>query len=454
MMNSESLVRDIVEAYHHAGFIHDNIKNRDLFLTLLVVCFVAHQESNYYDEFTELLFNIVDEADLEALKSQVTCFKKASHSSLILSFVDEAIASNDLDLLSRMTSSLSFLLLPETLEAATAAELTGVYDHVLQRLQAMNAQDRLAKKFDYQEPPFDFSELIALLANKPLAHRAYDPYATTGESSVSYALHTENACITTESVMQTAKYISHKLIIAGVNEIDAKHSYALSPTANVPASYFDVAYTLLQPTETSEIAEYEQLKNYDKNFLDGRIDKNTIFDKYREHGFIQHMLWSLKDDGIGFVVLGKGPLHRQFESDARNLLLANNFVDAVIELPPKLITSRTVPLYLLVLKKSRHSSSTIKFIDGSSFCEFDGRRNKLINIKQLADIYHSGTTQHGLLAEIDVNQIDRNSALLTVSSYLIRPEATYEQIDTELIRKELSRQQKITDLLMAKLTLS
>jgi hypothetical protein len=454
MMNSESLVRDIVQAYQHAGFIHDNIKNRDHFLTLLVICFVAYQENHYYSEFIELLFNIVDEADLEALKSQVTEFKKISHASLFLGFVDDTIASNDLELLSRMTDSLSFLLEPDVLKASTASELTVVYDHVLQRLQNMNAEDRLAKNFDYQEPPFDFSELIALLANNGSAHRAYDPYATTGESSVSYALHNENASITTESVMQTAKYIKHKLIIAGVNEIDAKHSYALSPKANVPEAYFDVAFTLLQPTETSEIAEYEHLKNYDKRFLDKRIDRNTIFDKYREHGFIQHMIWSLKDDGIGFIVLGKGPLHRQFESDARNLLLTNNYVDSVIELPPKLITSRTVPLYLLVLKKNRSASAKIKFIDGSSFCEFDGRCNRLINLKQLADIYHSGTSKNGLLAEIDVNQIDKNSALLTVSSYVTRTEHAYDQIDTELIRKELAKQQKITDLLISKVVLN
>ncbi len=440
--------RDIVQAYKHAGFIHDNIKNRDYFLTLLVICFVAHQENDYYAEFIELLFNIVDEADLEALKSQVRDFKKISHSSLFLGFVDDSIASNDLELLSRMIDSLSFLLEPEALKACTAMELTAVYDHVLQRLQNMNAVDRLAKKFDYQQPPFDFSELITLLANKGSAHRAYDPYATTGESSVSYALHSQNASIATESVMQTAKYIHHKLVIAGVNEIDAKHSYALSPNANVPASYFDVAYTLLQPTETSEIAEYERLKDYDKQFLDQRVDRKTIFDKYREHGFIQHMLWSLKDDGIGFVVLGKGPLHRQFESEARNLLLSNNYVDAVIELPPKLITSRTVPLYLLVLKKNRNASSKIRFIDGSSFSEFDGRHNRLINIKKLAEIYHSGISKNGLFADIDVSQIDKNSALLTVSSYITRTEQAYEQIDTELIRKELAKQQKITDFLI------
>jgi len=69
----------------------------------------------------------------------------------------------------------------------------------------------------------------------------------------------------------------------------------------------------------------------------------------------------------------------------------------------------------------------------------------------LADIYHSGITDTNIYTEIDVDKIERNSALLTVSSYVSSEASSYEQIDTDLIRKDLSKQQKLTDYLLSKL---
>ena len=290
-----------------------------------------------------------------------------------------------------------------------------------------------------------------MLANKTEPHHAYDPFAISGESSVSYVLNNQDVAITTESVTQTSKYIYQKLLIVGATNINTKQAYALAPTANVNHESFDVAYTLFQPIETEGVREHEIKEQYKKEFLDERVDSKTIFDKYREHGFVQHILWSLKKDGVGFVVLGKGPLHRQAESEARNLLLDGNYVDAVIQLPPKLITSRTVPLYILVLRKNRGSNTKIKFIDASAFCEFDGKFNKLIDLKRLANIYHSGTSDTNIFTEVDIGDIDRNSALLSVSSYLSSEEANYEQIDTDSIRQELVKQQKLTDYLLSKI---
>lgn len=69
---------------------------------------------------------------------------------------------------------------------------------------------------------------------------------------------------------------------------------------------------------------------------------------------------------------------------------------------------------------------------------------------RLAEIYHSDTSNTSICKEVDVSEIDRNSALLTVSSYVSSEEATYEQIDTDVIRQELAKQQKITDYLLSK----
>ena len=103
-----------------------------------------------------------------------------------------------------------------------------------------------------------------------------------------------------------------------------------------------------------------------------------------------------------------------------------------------------------MLKKNRGNNTKIKFIDASSFGQFDGKCNRLVNLQQLADIYHSRSSDSSICTEVDVSDIDRNSALLTVSSYVSSEEATYEQIDTDVIRQELAKQQKITDYLLSK----
>lgn len=450
MTDVEVLVRDIVQAYNHSGFKNDTVKERDFFLSFLTICFINHVQKGHYREQVELLFNIVDSDDLKAVLE--ADFLTVLHSSLFQEVVNEALTLPDLTSFFEMTDKLSFLLEPEVFANCNTHDLTVIYDHVLQRLQMMNAEDRLSKSFNYQEPPFDFSELVSLLANKTEPHHGYDPFAISGESSVSYVLHNKGIEITTESVTQTSKYIHQKLLIAGAANIESKASYALSPVANVNQDSFDVAYTLFQPTETESVREHETKEKFKKEFLDERIDSKTIFDKYREHGFIQHIIWSLKKDGIGFVILGKGPLHRQVENEARNLLLERNYVDAVIQLPPKLVTSRTVPLYILVLKKNRGNNTKIKFIDASSFCEFDGKCNKLVNLQQLAEIYHSRSSDTSICTEVDVSDIERNSALLTVSTYIASEESNYEQIDTILIRKELSQTQVTTDKLLSKLS--
>lgn len=442
MRDLEPTVRDVVEAYKYSGFINDSIRERDFFLTFFVSCLLNHLESGRYSRLISAMPAATNEINVE--------YKNDAHKQLFENLSIQAI--NNSDHFELMEKQLRFLQEDNVLKGCSAHQLTIIYERVLQRLQNMNVDDRLSKKFKYQlAAPLDFSELISLLANRKSFHHAYEPFATTGESSVSYLLRNENVAITTESVMQSSQYIAHKLVLAGASQINAMYTYALSPLANVKPLNFDVAYTLFQPTETSEVAEYEKQKSYDKKFLDGRINGDTVFDKYREHGFIQHILWSLKNDGIGFVILGKGPLHRQFESDARNLLLEQNVIDAVIQLPPKLTASRPLALYLLVLKKNRADNKEIKFIDATSFYTFDGKQNKLDRLSQLAELYLNEGAESALMAKVSPGDIDENSSLLTVSTYVKTSKYIGDEIDSALLRKELSRQQRLTDHILSEL---
>jgi type I restriction enzyme M protein len=179
--------------------------------------------------------------------------------------------------------------------------------------------------------------------------------------------------------------------------------------------------------------------------VDKRIKDKTVPAKFKEHGFVQQLIYSLKDNGTAIIFLGKGPLHREIEKNARTFLIDNNFVDAVIELPPRLIKPRTVSLYALVLKKGRTDKS-VRFIDASDCFEAMGRCNKLAKLDEIYERYKAKNSLSGQVAIKSVDEIMANDHLLTPSSYLSDYEASKSTVDIDDIRAQLISHAKKTDL--------
>jgi type I restriction enzyme M protein len=87
-----------------------------------------------------------------------------------------------------------------------------------------------------------------------------------------------------------------------------------------------------------------------------------------------HILHWLSVDGTAAIVEFPGVLYRGgAEKKIREYLVANNFVDAVIQLPPDLFFGTTIATCVIVLKKSK-TTSDIAFIDATA--EFTRRGNK------------------------------------------------------------------------------
>jgi type I restriction enzyme M protein len=208
----------------------------------------------------------------------------------------------------------------------------------------------------------------------------------------------------------------------------------------------DVAFTLLDPTASKD-DEKLQKEADDEPMLavaDKRIKDKTVPTKFKEHGFVQQLIYSLKDNGTAIIFLGKGPLHREIEKSARTFLIDNNFVDAVIELPPRLIKPRTVSLYALVLKKGRNND-IVKFINASDCYEAVGRVNKLAKLDDIYELYNSKSSVSSRMVLKEVNQVVANDYLLIPSSYLSDFKTTSNSIDLKEIRVQLFNQAKDTD---------
>ncbi len=98
--------------------------------------------------------------------------------------------------------------------------------------------------------------------------------------------------------------------------------------------------------------------------------------------FTMHILSWLAVNGTAAIVEFPGVLYRGgAEAKIRKYLIDNNYVDAVIQLPPDLFFGTTIATCIIVLKKSKTDNGVL-FIDASKEFTRVGNKNKLTEIHQ------------------------------------------------------------------------
>ncbi|MBA4318707.1 MAG: type I restriction-modification system subunit M [Flavobacterium sp.] len=139
--------------------------------------------------------------------------------------------------------------------------------------------------------------------------------------------------------------------------------------------------------------------------------------KKADYGFITHMLYHLADNGTMAIVLPHGALFRSgAEGHIRKYIIEKqNYLDAVIGLPPNLFYGTGIPATILVFKKCRQDDEDILFIDASKEFEKRGNQNYLTeeNIAKIFDTYKNRKeidkySHKAFLAEIKENEYNLN----------------------------------------------
>ena len=156
--------------------------------------------------------------------------------------------------------------------------------------------------------------------------------------------------------------------------------------------------------------------------------------------FTMHMLSWLAVDGTAAIVEFPGVLYRSgAEQKIRKYLLDNNYVDAVIQLPPDLFFGTTIATCVIVLKKSKKDNAVL-FIDASAEFTRVGNKNQLA-----AD--HQKKVLEAFVARADVPHFARlvphkdiadNGYNLSVSSY-VEQEDTREAVNIQKLNAEIAR---------------
>lgn len=164
--------------------------------------------------------------------------------------------------------------------------------------------------------------------------------------------------------------------------------------------------------------------------------------------FTMHMLSWLSTSGTAAIVEFPGVLYRGgAEQKIRKYLIENNYIDAVIQLPPDLFFGTTIATCIIVLKKSKKDNK-ILFIDASAEFVRGGNKNKLseTNRKKILDAFTTRQDAEYFAKLVDNKTIAENDYNIAVSSYVVG-EDTREIVDiTELnvkIAKIVARQNEL-----------
>lgn len=156
--------------------------------------------------------------------------------------------------------------------------------------------------------------------------------------------------------------------------------------------------------------------------------------------FTMHILSWLATSGTAAIVEFPGVLYRGgAEKKIRQYLIDNNYVDAVIQLPPDLFFGTTIATCIIVLKKSKRDNATL-FIDASAEFVRNGNKNKLAeaNQRKILDAFTSRKNIPHFAQLVENADIAANGYTISVSSY-VEQENTYEEVDIKALNAEIGQ---------------
>lgn len=155
--------------------------------------------------------------------------------------------------------------------------------------------------------------------------------------------------------------------------------------------------------------------------------------------FTMHILSWLATSGTAAIVEFPGVLYRGgAEQKIRQYLIDNNYVDAVIQLPPDLFFGTTIATCIIVLKKSKRDNATL-FIDASAEFVRNGNKNKLTeaNQQKVLDAFTARKDVAHFAKLVENADIAANDYNIAVSSYVEQADNS-EAVDIRALNAKIA----------------
>lgn len=292
--------------------------------------------------------------------------------------------------------------------------------------------------------PQEVSELLACLATvgKKEVNKVYDPACGSGSLLLKFAkiLGKENVRIgffgqeinlTTYNLCRINMFL-HDI---NYNHFDIAHGDTLTDPKHWDDEPFD-AIVSNPPYSIKWEGDSNPLLINDPRFSPAGV----LAPKSKaDLAFTMHMLSWLSTIGTAAIVEFPGVLYRGgAEQKIRKYLVDNNYIDAVIQLPPDLFFGTTIATCIIVLKKSKKDDKTL-FIDASAEFVRGGNKNKLSdeNRARILDAFTRREDIEHFARLVDNKAIAENDYNIAVSSYVAQKD-TREAIDIKKLNAEIA----------------
>ncbi|RKX69770.1 type I restriction-modification system subunit M [candidate division TA06 bacterium] len=187
---------------------------------------------------------------------------------------------------------------------------------------------------------------------------------------------------------------------------------------------------------------YEQAQNDPyKRFRFGVPPKG-----YADYAFVQHMISTINPTGKVGIVLPHGALFRgSAEGRIRKGIIEEDFLEAVIGLPPKLFYGTSIPACLFIVNKDKpkQRKGKVFFLYGANDYLDGKKQNKLRkqDIDKIVDAFREYKTVKKYCRPVTLDEIRENEYNLNITRYIDITEEE-ERIDIQKTIDELKKLKK------------
>lgn len=302
------------------------------------------------------------------------------------------------------------------------------------------------------------SELLARLVKPQENDRIYDPTCGSGSLLVRVAKQVPN----------------NKVAIYGQERNGATHSLALMNMYlhGIDDANIEWGDTLANPLhlEDGKLMKFQKIvanppfsldkwamgfanetakkdKKDEKFKMDASLDPHRRFEwgvpptSKGDYAFVQHMLYSLAEEGTMATILPHGVLFRGAgEGKIRKQIIEMNLLDAVIGLPEALFYGTSIPACILVFKKNRKHEDVL-FIDASGEGNYEKgkKQNKLReeDLQKIVATYDSRETIDKYSYVASFEEIKENDFNLNIPRYVDTFEEE-EPVDMDAVKQNIA----------------
>ena len=137
-------------------------------------------------------------------------------------------------------------------------------------------------------------------------------------------------------------------------------------------------------------------------------------------------MYYLKQKNKAIVLMPVGFTFRSgIEQDLRKYLIDNNFLDAIIQLPPNMYSATSVETTLFIINKNRSNTEGVLFINlkDEKFLTKIGRKTVLKDIDEIVGIYLNKKSDKNSLF-VSFEEIRSNDYNFSIDRYIIQTQET------------------------------